>query len=61
MHVLPGIQVVQPTTEEYPEERKKRVGLCDKDCIELEVWVKVEDGRVGERSCDCVEHGTLHR
>ena len=55
------MQVVQPTTEEYPEEGKERVGLCGEDGVELEERVKVEDGRVGERSCDCVERGTLRR
>ena len=44
------MQVVQPATEEYPEERKERVGLRSKDCVELEEQVEVEDSRVGERS-----------
>ena len=44
------MQVVQPATEEYPEERKEWVGLCSKDRVELEEQVKVEDSRVGERS-----------
>ena len=61
MRVLPGMQVVQPATEEYPEERKERVGPCGEDCFELEERVKVEYGWVGERSCYCVECGTLRR
>ena len=61
VRVLPGMQVVQPATEEYPEERKERVGLCGEDCFELEKRVKVEYGWIGQRSCDCVECGTLRR
>ena len=55
------MQVIQPATEEYTEERKERVGLCGEDGVELEERVKVENGRVGKRSCDCVERGTLRR
>jgi hypothetical protein len=55
------LQVVQPATEEYPEEREERVCLCCEDRVELEERVKVEDGRVGQRSGDRVECDTLCR
>jgi hypothetical protein len=61
MRVLPGVQVVQPATEEYPEEREERMCLCGEDRVEFEERVEVEDRRVGQRSCDCVERHTLGR
>ena len=61
VRVLPGMQVVQPATQEYPEEREQRVCLCGEDRVELEERVKVEDRRVRERRGDCGERGTLCR
>jgi hypothetical protein len=55
------MQVVQPATEEYPEEREQRVCLCCEDCVEFEERVEVEDRPVGQRSCDRVECYTLGR
>ena len=59
MHVLPGVQVLKPTTEEYPEEHKKWVQAGHKDSIELEKWVKVEHCWVRHHCGNHVQSGRL--
>lgn len=54
MCALPGVQVVESTAEEYPEEREERVRLGREDRVEFEERVKVEYRRVGHRSSDRV-------
>jgi hypothetical protein len=36
MCALPGVEVVEPTLEEYSEKSEERVRLCCDDGVELE-------------------------
>ena len=61
VRALPGVQVVEPAAEEYPEESEERMRAGRKDTVELEERVKVEHRWVGHRRGDRVQRGGLCR
>jgi hypothetical protein len=53
--ILPGIQVFQPPTSAYLEEREGGCHRNSENQVKLGEWAQGEDGWVGQGSGDCME------